>query len=151
MLRLSIFPSQTVLAPAAWITTAAASVSLKQPNAESFLSSIDATQLLLAAVYHRPNYNDSRTNPDGSPKYFFLGGVGFGIAHRRNSQLPQPRLGSAGRCCRNFNKKLGVDVQFDYDHFGFQTGTLNNLLAIYNGPPLFATDSNGDPLTQLGR
>jgi hypothetical protein len=41
-----------------------------------------------------------------------------------------------------------VIAQFDYDHFGFQTGTLNNLLAIYN--ELGATDQNGDPLTVLG-
>lgn len=49
---------------------------------------------------------------------------------------------------RNFNKKFGVAVQYDYDHFGFQTNTLNNLLFIYNS--LGAQDQNGNPLSQLG-
>ena len=36
----------------------------------------------------------------------------------------------------------GVNVQFDWDNFGFQTATLNNLLAIYN--------SFGAQISQLG-
>ncbi len=39
---------------------------------------------------------------------------------------------------RNFNKLIGVQVQFDWDNFGFQTSSLNSLLAIYNAPPLDA-------------
>ncbi|WP_158791156.1 outer membrane beta-barrel protein [Granulicella sp. L60] len=118
-------------------------------NAETFLTnSDDASQPPPRRRYSRPNYNDSRTNPDGSSKYTFVAGGGFtlptGGSHNYLSPGWKFQVGGG----RNFNKTLGVLVQFDYDHFGFQTNTLNNLLAIYNS--LGATDQNGNPLTQLG-
>jgi hypothetical protein len=117
-------------------------------NAETFLMNSDASQPPPRRRYSRPNYNDSRTNPDGSSKYTFLAGGGFtlptGGTHNYLSPGWKFQVGGG----RNFNKTLGVLVQFDYDHFGFQTNTLNNLLAIYNN--LGATDANGNALTQLG-
>ena len=98
--------------------------------------------------YGRPNYSDSHTNPDGSSKYnFFVGGgltLPTGGAHNYLATSYDVQVGGG----RNFNKTYGVNVQFDYDNFGFQTATLNNLLAIYNS--LGATDQNGNPLSQLG-
>jgi hypothetical protein len=83
--------------------------------------------------YGRPNYNDSRTNPDGSPKYDFFGGGGFGLSSGgTHNYLSAAGWGLQVGGGRNFNKKVALNVQFDYDHFGFQTATLNNLLAIYN-------------------
>ena len=35
---------------------------------------------------------------------------------------------------RNFNKTYGVNVEFDWANFGFQTATLNNQLAILQRP-----------------
>jgi hypothetical protein len=98
--------------------------------------------------YGRPNYSDSHTNPDGSSKYNFFVGGGFtlptGGAHNYLATSYDIQVGAG----RSFNKTYGVNVQFDYDNFGFQTATLNNLLAIYNS--LGATDQNGNPLSQLG-
>jgi hypothetical protein len=117
-------------------------------DAETF--SLSADQPPPRRRYGRPNYNDSRTNPDGSPKYTFLGGGGFGVPTGGTHNYLTTGWGLQVGGGRNFNKKFALIAQFDYDHFGFQTGTLNNLLAIYNGPPIFATDQNGDPLSQLG-
>jgi hypothetical protein len=116
-------------------------------SAENFLN-FDAAQPPPRRRYGRPNYNDSRTNPDGSSKYTFLAGGGFnmptGGTHNYLSTGWNIQVGGG----RNFNKTFGVLAQFDYDHLGFQTATLNNLLAIYNS--LGATDQNGNQLTQLG-
>jgi hypothetical protein len=95
--------------------------------------------------YSRPNYNDSRTNSDGSAKYtFFIGGgftlpVGGSHSYLATSYAVQAGAG------RNFNKMFGVNVQFDWANFGFQTATLNNQLLIYN-----STCPGGCGLTQLG-
>jgi hypothetical protein len=98
--------------------------------------------------YGRPNYSDSHTNSDGSARYTFLVGAGLtlpvGGAHNYLATSYNIQAGAA----RNFNKTYGVQVEFDWANFGFQTGTLNNLLAIYD--KLGATDQNGNPLSQLG-
>jgi hypothetical protein len=98
--------------------------------------------------YGRPNYNDSHTNSDGSPKYSFFAGGGFGLPTGGTHNYLTTGWGLQFGGGRNFNKRFGVALQFDYDHFGFQTNTLNNLLGIYNS--LGAEDQNGDALTQLG-
>ena len=97
--------------------------------------------------YSRPNYNDSRTNSDGSAKYTFFVGGGFTlpVGGTHNYATPSWKIQVGGG--RNFNKTFGVMLQFDYDDFGMQTSTLNNQLALYNslcGPVL------GCQLSQLG-
>jgi hypothetical protein len=97
--------------------------------------------------YSRPNYNDSRTNSDGSAKYTFFVGGGFtlpvGGSHNYLATSYDVQAGAG----RNFNKTYGVNVQFDWDNFGFQTSTLNQQLAIYNALNIAA----GFPtLPQLG-
>jgi Outer membrane protein beta-barrel domain len=107
--------------------------SIETANAETFsLSSAD--QPPPRRRYSRPNYHDSRTNPDGSPKYSFYGGGGFGIPTGGTHSYLSPGWGLQIGGGRNFNKHFAANVEFDYDHFGFQTATLNNQLAIYNGP-----------------
>jgi hypothetical protein len=117
-------------------------------SAENYFLASDADQPPPRRTYSRPNYNDSHTNPDGSPKYSFLAGGGFvvpvGGTHNYLTTGWGLQLGGG----RNFNKTFGVMLQFDYDHFGFQTQTLNNLLAIYNS--LGATDQFGNSLSVLG-
>jgi hypothetical protein len=103
-------------------------------NVESFNLSGSADQPPPRRRYGRPNYNDSHTNSDGSAKYTFLVGGGFtlpvGGSHNYLATSYNIQAGAA----RNFNKKFGVQVEFDWANFGFQTATLNNQLAIYNGP-----------------
>jgi hypothetical protein len=118
-------------------------------NAETFSLSNSADQPPPRRRYGRPNYNDSRTNADGSPKYDFFGGGGFGLSSGgTHNYLSAAGWGLQVGGGRNFNKKIAINLQFDYDHFGFQTGTLNNLLAIYSS--LGAVDGNGNPISELG-
>jgi hypothetical protein len=102
--------------------------------------------------YRRPNYSDSHTNPDGSNKYTFMVGGGFtiptGDTHGYASDGWKFQVGGG----RNFNKTLGVLLQFDYDKLGIQTSTLNNQLALYNSlcDTADAIEGNCTPFTQLG-
>src|SRR5665213_3073456 len=98
--------------------------------------------------YRRPNYSDSHTNPDGSNKYAFMVGGGFTLPSGGTHNYASPGWKFQVGGGRNFNKTLGVLVQFDYDKMGIQTKTLNNQLALYNS--LGAQDQNGNPLSQLG-
>lgn len=98
--------------------------------------------------YGRPRYNDTSHNPDGSKKYTFEFGGGFtnpAYGTGDYSKLNYKFQAGAGR---NFNNKIGVLVQFDWDNFGIQTNTLNTLLATYNA--LGATDQYGNPLSRIG-
>jgi hypothetical protein len=114
-------------------------------KAETFNLSSDEGQPPPRRKYSRPNYNDSRTNADGSAKYTFFVGGGFTLAVGGTHSYLAPSYSFQAGAGRNFNKTFGVNVQFDWDNFGFQTATLNNLLAIYNG-----TCPGGCGLTQLG-
>jgi len=104
--------------------------------------------------YGRPNYSDSHTNPDGSNKYTFVGGFGLTLpaGGTHNYLTPGYKFQVGGG--RNFNKTLGVLAQFDYDHFGFQTATLNKLLGIYNNEIASYNAANPgadiSPIAQLG-
>jgi hypothetical protein len=83
-------------------------------------------------TYGRPAYAGGNTNPDGSAKYFGLGGFGLtlplGITHKYETTSWGLQAGAG----RNFNKTVGVDVEFDYDHFGLQGATIANQQYIYN-------------------
>ena len=118
--------------------------SAEMANAENFSISSSADQPPPRRRYGKPNYNDSRTNADGSPKYTIFVGGGFtlpvGGSHSYLSTSYDFQAGAG----RNFNKTFGAVVQFDWDNFGFQTATLNRQLAIYN-----STCNGGCGLTQL--
>jgi hypothetical protein len=117
-------------------------------NAETFNLSSSADQPPPRRKYSRPNYNDSRTNADGSAKYNFIVGAGFTLPVGGSHNYLATSYNIQAAAARNFNKTFGVQVEFDWANFGFQTATLNNLLAIYNS--LGASDQNGNPLSQLG-
>jgi len=121
-------------------------------NVENFNLSSSDDQPPPRRKYSRPNYNDSRTNSDGSAKYTFFVGGGFtlpvGGTHNYLATSYDVQAGAG----RNFNKTFGVNVQFDWDNFGFQTATLNNQLAIYNSLCTPAEQAAGlcSPFAQLG-
>ncbi len=115
--------------------------------AERFSLSGDSMQPPPRRRYGRPRYTDSSHNPDGSSKYTFVVGGGFTLPTGGTHNDLSTSYSFQGGIGRNFNKNLGVIAQFDWDNFGVETNTLNNLLSIYNG--LGATDQNGAPLTQL--
>lgn len=82
--------------------------------------------------YGRPNYADSNTNKDGSPKWAFNVGGGFnlpvGSTHGYATTGWRFQVGGG----RNFSKVTAILLQFDYDHMGMKSSTLSNQLALYN-------------------
>jgi Outer membrane protein beta-barrel domain len=105
---------------------------------ENFTLSNSETQPPPRRRYGRPNYNDSHTNSDGSAKYTFLVGAGFTLPVGTTHNVLAPSYNIQAGVGRNFSKKFGVQAEFDWANFGFQTATLNSQLAIYNGDPLDA-------------
>jgi len=93
---------------------------------------LDSSQPPPRRRYGRPNYASSNSNPDGSAKYFGLAGFGAalptGITHKYETESWGLQAGAD----RNFSKTLGVDVEFNYDHFGLQGATIANEDYIYN-------------------
>ena len=75
--------------------------------------------------YGAPRYRGGNTNADGSEKYTGFAGVGLtiptGVTHKYDTTSWSFQVGAG----RNFNKRIGVDVQFDWDNFGLQGSTLN--------------------------
>lgn len=101
-------------------------------NAEAFPLSSDFDQPPPRRTYNRPNYSDSHTNPDGSAKWTFFVGGGFTLPVGGTHNYATTSWKIQGGGGRNFSKKFGVMLQFDYDKFGMQTSTLNKQLALYN-------------------
>lgn len=110
-------------------------------------ANFDAAQPPPRRRYSRPNYTDSHTNADGSRKYEFFGGGGFGPPVGKTGNDLTLGYGFQFGGGRNFNKKFGVDVQFDFNHFGLQTSTLNTELGYYQ--QLGFTDQNGNIIQQI--
>jgi hypothetical protein len=124
-------------------SSSSSSADSASPAGEYFNLSSAAAQPPPRRRYRRPNYTDSHTNPDGSNKYTFMVGGGFNLPTGGTHNYASPGWTFQVGGGRNFNKTLGVLLQFDYNKMGIQTHTLNNQLAIYN-------DDLGAGLPQLG-
>ncbi len=103
-----------------------------------------------AAATAAPTTLTVTPNADGSPKWTFVAGAGFTVpvATTSDDLTPGYRFQVGGG--RNFNKKFGVLLQFDYDHFGFQNSTLNRILAVYQAIGVQDGFGDGLPISQLG-
>ena len=82
--------------------------------------------------YGRPKYRGGNTNADGSPKYDFY--VGGGFAPPVGDQFNYATLswGFGGGGGRMFNAHVGVNLEFNYDHFGMTGDTLTAQQNLYN-------------------
>src|SRR6185437_10669285 len=76
--------------------------------------------------YGRPNYADSNTNKDGSPKWVGMIGGGFTLPVGNLHKYDTTSWGLQAGGGRNYSKSLAVLLQFDYDHFGLQNSTIKN-------------------------
>jgi hypothetical protein len=108
----------------------------------------DALQPPPRRSYGKPKYADSSHNADGSNKWTFLVGGGFtlptGGTHAYFTPSYKFQVGGG----RAFNKSFAVLAQFDWDNFGIQTNTLNQLLPIYAA--LCGFGCTGQPINQIG-
>lgn len=91
----------------------------------------------------RPNYNDKWHNSDGSNKYTFEAGGGFTVPVGGTHYYASPSWKFQVGGGRNFNKKFGVLLQYDYDKFGMQSNALNKQLALYNNLGAGLSQLNG--------
>ncbi len=108
-----------------------------------------ATQLNLASVengiklpglnaqygrrrYGAPRYRGGNTNADGSAKYTAYVGAGFTLPVGTNSNYLTTSYGIQGGVGRNLNKHFGVNLEFDYDHFGLTGAAINQQSYLYD-------------------
>ena len=82
--------------------------------------------------FPRPNSSAGNSNPDGSPKYTFFGGIGVGLPVGNTHKYETPSYGFQAGGGRNFSNTVGVMLQFDFDHFGLQASTIANQTSLYN-------------------
>jgi hypothetical protein len=82
--------------------------------------------------YGATRYRGSNTNADGSEKYTFFAGAGFATPAATEFNYATTGWGIQGGGGRNFNRHVGVDLEFDYDHFGMSNATTNNQQNLYN-------------------
>jgi hypothetical protein len=82
--------------------------------------------------YGRPNYSDSHTNADGSNKFTAIVGAGLSSPVADTGKYLTPNFAFQVGAGRNWSKKFGALIQFDYDKFGFQGSTLTNQENLYN-------------------
>ena len=147
------FPAPSLFAVADDASMSSSSISSDLPSAADAAGDAASTNLAtlekgvnlpgLNAQYGRrrygaPRYRGGNTNADGSEKYTVFAGVGFTLPEGTNSNDLKTSYGFQVGGGRNFNKHVGVNLQFDYDKFGFTGQTLNNQAAIYFG------DSNAE-------
>lgn len=82
--------------------------------------------------YGAPRYRGGNTNADGSEKYSAYAGVGLTVPIGTNSNYLTTSYGIQGGVGRNFNKHLGLNLEFDYDHFGLTGATIAQQAYLYD-------------------
>lgn len=82
--------------------------------------------------YGRPKYRGGNTNADGSSKYDFFVGGGFQSPVGSEFNYATTSWGFGGGGGRMWSAHIGVNVEFNYDHFGMTGQTLANQQALYN-------------------
>lgn len=82
--------------------------------------------------YGAPRYRGGNTNADGSEKYTGYVGGGFSSPASTNFNYATTSWGFQVGAGRNFNKHFGTNLEFDYDHFGMTSATLQNQQNLYN-------------------
>lgn len=93
--------------------------------------------------YGRPRYRGGNTNADGSNKYDFFAGAGFTAPVGGNSDYLKTAWGIQVGSGRNFNKHVGLNVEFNWDQFGLTGQTLTNQSTLYFGPDPSSPNPNG--------
>ena len=94
--------------------------------------------------YGAPRYRGGNTNADGSEKYTAYAGAGLTLPVGSNSNYLTTSYGIQGGVGRNFNKHFGVNLEFDYDHFGLTGAAISQYSYLYFGDPSnpYSVDAN---------
>lgn len=81
--------------------------------------------------YGRPKYRGGNTNADGSSKYDFYVGAGFQMPVGTQFNYATTGWGFAAGGGRMFNKLAGVNLEFNYDHFGMTEAAVHYYSGLY--------------------
>lgn len=92
----------------------------------------DAMQYGQRRRYGAPRYRGGNTNADGSEKYTGFVGGGFAAPASDQFNYATTSWGFQVGAGRNFNRRVGVNLEFNYDHFGMTGQTLTNQENLYN-------------------
>ncbi|MHB1023127.1 MAG: hypothetical protein ACYC46_14840 [Acidobacteriaceae bacterium] len=95
-------------------------------------------------TYGRPTYSDKWTNSDGSNKYGFAAGGGFTVPSGSTGKYYTTSWHLQFAGVRNFNKRYGLQVEYDYDHFGVTSGVLAKLATAYTNSGIDPTGLDGN-------
>lgn len=82
--------------------------------------------------YGKPRYRGGNSNADGSQKYTFFAGAGATVPFTTNSNYLSTSYGFQVGAGRNFNQHVGVNLQFDWDKFGFTGQTIATQYGLYS-------------------
>jgi hypothetical protein len=100
--------------------------------------------------YGRPTYKDRWSNSDGSSKFAFEAGVGPVTAAGSTGHYSRTGVGFSLGVGRNFSRAFGVLLQYNYDHMGMPSSTVNNfILTECAGSTSCASNFNGTGATHL--
>src|SRR6185437_5232650 len=99
--------------------------------------------------YGRPKYHGANTNADGSPKWDFFVGGGFGVPIGDQFNYATTSWAFGGGGGRMWNAHFGANIEFNYDHFGMTGSTLQNQQSLYN-KSLALYNSQVPPQNQVG-
>lgn len=148
-LKKSLMAPIDLTRPADLAYSSSASDSDEVASAENFMPLPGADQPPPRRRYGRnTNYSDRWHNADGSNKYTFAAGGGFGMptgSSGKELDLSWKVQVAAGY---NFNKKFALMLQWDYDKFGLTGGNLDRQYARYNA--LGLVDDTGAPVSFAG-
>ena len=100
--------------------------------------------------YGRTNYSDRMHNPDGSKKYSFAAGGGFNIPAGSSSKDLSVNWKFQVAGGYNFNKKFGVQLEYNYDKFSDSSSNINRQFARYNALGLINQDGSPVDFSGLG-
>lgn len=163
------YPAASSFAQPAFSTASLLLAANNVPDAIGYSTSAGATETESAVSYmstslaanpspqppprrygRRPVYSDSHHNADGSNKYTFFGGGGVSLPTGGTNNYLSTGYNVQVGGGRNFNKKLALLAQFDFNHFGLQTNTLNNLLSTYQTLCGTSCSDSGTAISQIG-
>ena len=80
----------------------------------------------------RPRYRGGNKNADGSDKYEFYAGVGFTQPVGNTYHYYSPNWGLQVGAGRDFNRNVGVNLEFDWDQFNLNGRTFQQQEFVYD-------------------
>ena len=99
--------------------------------------------------YGAPRYRGGNTNADGSEKYTAFVGGGVTIPFGDQKRYDTASWGFQVGAGRNFNKNIGVNVEFNWDEFGLQGSNLTQQSFVEDPTNFYGLQGNTDGYSHI--